>query len=172
MVRMIGICLVLAGSLGTGLCIRREQKARREELQFLAWTFTVLASEISYQVSDLAEGCLRTGEKVGQVLGGLLKEMAERLEQGIEPDFATAWQEMCSAYQKNGILKKEEYELLTSFPSYTGFMDAGVQFTAVQQFSRDWEERAQKAAGEEAEKGKLSMALCAALGIAVVLILI
>lgn len=172
MAQIIGILLTLLGSAGVGAALCTELAERRKELQFLIRTFTVLTNEVSYGRQPLPACCRHTGEKVGGKFGGMLRDAAGRMEESSGLEFAQAWRQAVEGYRKGTALKRQDLELLASFPSYTGFLDEAMQVRAMEQFEEVLSELAAQAKKEEAEKGKLRFALCTSMGIVMILLLV
>lgn len=171
MLRLVGACLLIAGSSGFGWCIWRDLERRAEQLKLLERAFVMLESEVGYSRLTLPDGLLRVGSRLEGTLGNCLRRIGTqvRAEPGIT--LKEAWEELMPEYLKQTVLGGREKALVMTFPEYTGFVDGRMQLAALEQFAGEMSQ-AKEAAQHAAENGKktiLSISAAAGLLLAILL---
>lgn len=161
--KLAGAGLLIAGCAGFGWCIWRDMAERAEQLKLLERVFVMLKSEVGYSRSSLPDGLLRVGGHMGGALGECLKRAGRQVREESGTTFQKAWKEHMRGYLKQTCLNEGERALVTAFPEYTGFADAGMQLAALEQFAGEMR-RAQETAQREAENGKRTILSVSAAG--------
>ena len=100
---------------------------------------------------------------MGGALGECLKRAGRQVREESGTTFQKAWKEHMRGYLKLTCLNEGERALVTAFPEYTGFADAGMQLAALEQFAGEMR-RAQETAQREAENGKRTILSVSAAG--------
>lgn len=175
MLKLIGVCLILGGALGVGICICSDRRSRVSQLKQLARAFYLIAGEISYSRISLPEIFLEVGEKMdaasGQGPGSCLYRIGERLQEGGGQDIRTVWQEEMSAYLSQTKLKELEMQLALSFPDAVWFLDGTRQEAAVNGFSQELQKAAQQAQLKRDSEDRMTLALCLSAGVMAAILL-
>lgn len=175
MLRLIGVCLILTGALGVGICICSDRRSRIAQLEALECAFDLIAGEISYSRISLPEIFLEVGEKMNAPLGmepgSSLYRIGGRLQEGGGQDIRTVWQEEMSAYLSQTKLKEPEKKLALSFPDTVWFLDGTRQEAAVNRFSQELQKAAQQAQLRRSSEDRTTLALCLAAGVMVAILL-
>ncbi len=174
MLKWIGLCFVAAGTAGTGMRICLDRKARIAQLARLGQMFGRIAGEVSYSRTGISEILEELGEKMKRSgdfsLGGTLEAIGRELRNG--GGLTELWREKMSAYMERSLLRREEKELVLSFPETVDFPDAQRQRTAVEAFAGAMDREKEAARKKEAEENRMTMAVCLAGGILAGLLLL
>ena len=136
MLRLIGICLTLAGSFGSGLAFCREKSRHAGTLFLLAELFLRMAEEISYSAERLPDVFSQMsvwlakdaendsfGKEEASALAEALLHCADRLEQERSEPLEVVWNAELGAWAAQTVLSREEAEKLLSFAKEQGFPD-------------------------------------------------
>lgn len=191
MLKLIGGCIVMAGALGTGVCICVDRKRRIEMLSILQRAFFWMAGEIAYSRISLPEVFTETGRRLqggfgtGERktlwaeecrkdfgLGEILLRTGQRLQDGSGQDMQRVWQEEMSLFLPHTGLLEQEKAFVLSFAEAVGFQDGARQQEAVAEFSRRMQERALAAQKQRKEADKITMTFCMACGLMAVILLL
>ena len=136
MLRLIGICLTLAGSFGSGLAFCREKSRHARTLFLLAELFWRMAEEISYSAERLPDVFSQMsvwlakdaendsfGKEEASALAEALLHCADRLEQERSEPLEVVWNAELGAWAAQTVLSREEAKKLLSFAKEQGFPD-------------------------------------------------
>ena len=127
MLRLIGICLTLAGSFGSGLAFCREKSRHAGTLFLLAELFLRMAEEISYSAERLPDVFSQMsvwlakdaendsfGKEEASALAEALLHCADRLEQERSEPLEVVWNAELGAWAAQTVLSREEAEKLSN----------------------------------------------------------
>lgn len=175
MLRLIGVCLILTGALGVGICICSDRRSRVAQLEALECAFGLIAGEISYSRISLPEIFLEVGEKMnapsGMEPGSSLYRIGGRLQEGGGQDIRTVWQEEMNAYLSQTKLKEPEKKLALSFPDAVWFLDGTRQEAAVNRFSQEFYKSVEEAQQRCKSEERMTLALCLSAGVMAAILL-
>ena len=134
MLRLIGICLTLAGSFGSGLAFCREKSRHAGTLFLLAELFLRMAEEIGYSAERLPDVFSQMsvwlakdaendsfGKEEASALAEALLHCADRLEQERSEPLEVVWNAELGAWAAQTVLSREEAKKLLSFAKEQGF---------------------------------------------------
>ena len=121
MLRLIGICLTLAGSFGSGLAFCREKSRHAGTLFLLAELFLRMAEEIGYSAERLPDVFSQMsvwlakdaendsfGKEEASALAEALLHCADRLEQERSEPLEVVWNAELGAWAAQTVLSREE----------------------------------------------------------------
>lgn len=168
MLKLTGVCLILAGALGVGICICSDRRNRVLQLGALERAFSYIAGEISYSRISLPEIFLEVGEKMdaasGMEPGSTLYRIGKLLQEGGGQDIRTVWQKEMSAHLSGTKLKEQEKKLVLSFPDAVWFLDGTRQEAAVNRFSKELQKSAEEAQKKRGSEDRMTLAICLSAG--------
>lgn len=171
-----GVFMIMAGAVGTGICICRDRCSRVLQLKALERAFFLVAGEISYSRISLPEIFVEVGEKMYKTeegkLGDCIYRIGERMQENRGQDIGTVWQEEMSGYLAGTKLEEQEKKLVLSFPEAVWFLDGPRQETAVNEFARELQARLAGAQQKRSQEDRMTMAFCLAAGIMAAILLL
>lgn len=166
MLKWIGLCLTAAGTAGAGVRICMDRRLRVRQLTRLGQMFGRIAGEVSYSRAGMPEILAELGramERNGETsLGTALEEIGTGLQNG--GGLPGLWREKMGAYMGRSLLRREERELVLSFPEAVSFPDPQRQRAAVEAFAAAMERAEEAARKKETEENRMTMAVCLAGG--------
>ena len=141
MLRLIGICLTLAGSFGSGLAFCREKSRHAGTLFLLAELFWRMAEEIGYSAERLPDVFSQMsvwlakdaendsfGKEEASALAEALLHCADRLEQERSEPLEVVWNAELGAWAAQTVLSREEAKKLLGDKAYLeGIYKEGAQ---------------------------------------------
>lgn len=162
---MIGVCLTLAGSFGSGFAYCREKSRHAETLFLLAELFLRMAEEIGYSAERLPGIFFKmsvwlakdrekaVAQKDAAGLSEAFLRCADRLAQGSSEQLEAVWETEIGAWAEQTLLSDEEKEKLLLFAKEPGFPDRERQRQWLLRLSGEFQSRAeavfQKAGAEK-----------------------
>ncbi len=95
--RILGGCLLLAGSLGTGWTLAVTGRKKLANMQEILYVLTRMSGEIGFGRFTLPQVCRQCGEAGRDEFSKGLCRVAERMEENRGEAFASIWQEEMDA---------------------------------------------------------------------------
>lgn len=105
------VCLV-AGTVGTGLCMKRELFYRIAELEQWGRILYRMKCEMQYHMLELEELCRKVGAMEAEPYRGLLFAAVERRKEHVALKFQTIWRECVEEYSDAMHLKQQDLECI------------------------------------------------------------
>ena len=195
MLRLIGICLTLAGSFGSGLAFCREKSRHAGTLFLLAELFLRMAEEIGYSAERLPDVFSQMsvwlakdaendsfGKEEASALAEALLHCADRLEQERSEPLEVVWNAELGAWAAQTVLSREEavVELvrpiqeeakkLLSFAKEQGFPDRERQRQWMLRLSGEFKSRAESVFEKAASEKRMVLSVSLAAGALVVVL--
>ena len=93
MLRLVGVLLLMAGSIGLGWSIKEKWKASLEVLYQMRQIFEMLQNEIAYSRASLPEACGRIGGRVEEPYRGAFISIRHEMLANRGLPFFTIWKE-------------------------------------------------------------------------------
>lgn len=155
--RIIGACLIIAGSTGIGFWYRSRFYRALWHLRYMQRILELFMSEIRYGKATLPECCRQIGQKSEEpyrkALLTIHKEMGSR-----NRGFYEVWREYMEAALLEVPVSKDEKEIFLGFSAGCGLTDNKMQIRAIEQYrdmlagavknrERDLEKQGRMAAG-------------------------
>ena len=165
MLTFLGGGLVVTGAAGLGICLCRERRMRVKELLLIERFLILAAGEIAYAQTGMPGVLYETGERFGGRFGSALMNAGCRLQDEKGMTLERIWQEEMTFYLQKSCLKKEERDLLLSFPGQLGFSDGKRQQNAIEKMALETGSRVQCMQQQLHSLEKMTMALCLSGGI-------
>lgn len=133
----------------------------------------VLKDEISYRKTPLPQALEQVAfEKSDNACKSLFEKVSEKLTKGGNMDFNKCWSETVTEIKENGCLDDEEVRILRELGNGLGGTDIYGQSAVIERGCRQLESQLKLAVEEKNTKGKMYKGLGAAVGLALVIILI
>ena len=171
MLRLIGICLTLAGSFGSGLAFCREKSRHAGTLFLLAELFWRMAEEIGYSAERLPDAENDSfGKEEASALAEALLHCADRLEQERSEPLEVVWNAELGAWAAQTVLSREEAKKLLSFAKEQGFPDRERQRQWMLRLSGEFKSRAESVFEKAASEKRMVLSVSLAAGALVVVL--
>ena len=183
MLRLIGICLTLAGSFGSGLAFCREKSRHAGTLFLLAELFLRMAEEIGYSAERLPDVFSQMsvwlakdaendsfGKEEASALAEALLHCADRLEQERSEPLEVVWNAELGAWAAQTVLSREEAKKLLSFAKEQGFPDRERQRQWMLRLSGEFKSRAESVFEKAASEKRMVLSVSLAAGALVVVL--
>ncbi len=122
MLKLIGAVLILAAATLFGLAKAAQFARRPRQIRQLIQVLQRLETEMVYGFTPLADALLRIAPQLGEPLGGMLREAADRME----TDGSTAkesWHAAVNKYWKHTSLRANEREVWNQLGYTLGVTD-------------------------------------------------
>lgn len=171
MFKWIGAVLLICGTTGFGISLKRDMLERVRQLKYMLHILELMKSEIGYYREALPQVCRLLGEKVQSPYDVFFRQIAKRMEENDGTAFATVWQEESKALTDEMPLSKEEKEMWGQLCGYMGYADKALQENALMAQQEEWKRRIRTLEAEAVSKGKLYTSLGAACGLLLTIIL-
>ena len=181
--RLIGICLTLAGSFGSGLAFCREKSRHAGTLFLLAELFLRMAEEIGYSAERLPDVFSQRsvwlakdaendsfGKEEASALAEALLHCADRLEQERSEPLEVVWNAELGAWAAQTVLSREEAKKLLSFAKEQGFPDRERQRQWMLRLSGEFKSRAESVFEKAASEKRMVLSVSLAAGALVVVL--
>lgn len=171
MIRGLGSCMILAGSLGLGFWYKNELTGRIKSLRLLRTILTLLESEVRYGRGTLPECCGHVAARIPGECGAALRQVAGRMRENGGESFGQVFQECMEPSLRQMPLKPEDREDFFRFAGMCGIADGGLQLRLLEQSREQLEARAEGLAEKNAEKCRMALGLGAMGGLLILLVL-
>lgn len=172
MLRLAGILLLMAGSIGAGWSAKEKLKASLEDLYRMRQILQMFQSEIAYSRSPLPETCVRVGNRVSEPYRSAFYAIRGEMLANKGDSFLTIWRRQMEICMKKLSIAKEEKQIFMDFGSCIGYMDGDIQAKAVEQYMHKLEIAIGRMEKEMADKCKVIMSLSVMGGLMLVIILL
>ena len=170
MLRLIGICLTLAGSFGSGLAFCREKSRHAGTLFLLAELFLRMAEEIGYSAERLPDVFSQMSVWLASALAEALLHCADRLEQERSEPLEVVWNAELGAWAAQTVLSREEAKKLLSFAKEQGLPDRERQRQWMLRLSGEFKSRAESVFEKAASEKRMVLSVSLAAGALVVVL--
>lgn len=171
MFKWIGAILLICGTTGFGISLKRDMLERVKQLKYMVHIMELIKSEIGYYAESLPAVCGVLGESTKEPYGQFFRCIKNRMEDNDGTAFATVWQEESGKLTVSMPLSGEEKELWGRLCEYMGYGDKQMQEHAITAQQEEWHRRLQILEEEAVTKGKLYTSLGAACGLLLTIIL-
>lgn len=119
--------MVVISCSGLGFFMASQWNEHLKTVEKLRKMIYLLKGEIVYANSPLTEAFEHTGRKAGGELGGMFKQVSERLSEQRGESFYAVWQEEIDKIPKDVCLSKEDKQNLKSLGENLGYLDMDMQ---------------------------------------------
>lgn len=134
MLRMIGVLLLMAGSVGLGWSVKEKWKASLEVLYQMRQIFEMLQNEITYSRASLPEACSRIGGRVEEPYRNAFFSIRKEMLANRGVPFYTIWKEEMEKCMEKLPGAGEDKRVFLDFGGCIGYMDGEMQAEAVEQY--------------------------------------
>lgn len=165
MVKLLGVLLLMSGSVGFSAAICREQKKKRLQLLEMKHMFMLIQEHIQYSGLPIPLIIQKTVTKVREPFAGALMSISDILYQNDGEQLKIVWErEMCKITAELS-LSLEQRELLYEFPKTLGHWEKEGQARAISVYIEEIQKWITQLEKEEKDQNKVIMSLGAAAGI-------
>ncbi len=172
MLRIIGIILLMCGSVGVGFSYRKRMKENLHTLYQLRQIFKMLQNEIIYSKASLPEACRRLGNNTQTPFKEAFEEIYQEMTLNNGRPFSTIWKQNMYGCLKKLPISEEDKKVCLSFGDCVGFIDEKMQAEAIEQYMHNLNLSVKKLEDDMTNKSKVIMSLSIMGGLLVAIILI
>lgn len=162
---------MILGTTGIGYSRRKHLQERISCIAQAIWLFQYMESEIGYQKSELSVVFQRASGRMEGIYPQILLTIAERLMLRGGDDFMQIWRNEWDHAGVQGVLGKEELEIIRSFAT-GGYQDVHMQLIQIRMVREQLEKQRERLEAEFFQKGKLYLCIGVLSGMVVSIILI
>lgn len=171
MLQMLGVFIVILGTLGLGVEIIENEKKKISIYERWGQILQIFISEIIYKKQPLYLACFEIGKKIEGIEGEILKKISLRMHDDKGLGFKQIWCEEIERYFKEAKLNEETKVLIKEFGALTGFEDEIVQKKIIEEQKEKWKSVEINLRKEHQERKRIVLLLSFCLGVIIVLIL-
>lgn len=171
MLKWIGALLLISGTTGFGISLKRDMLERIGQLKYMNYIIELMKSEISYYQEALPEICGLLARRTKAPYSLFFDKIAERMVHNDGTAFSIIWQEESKKLTRKMPLSSEEKELWGRLCQYMGYGDKKLQEHALLAQQQEWSRRIQLLEEAAVSKGKLYTSLGAAGGLLLTILL-
>ncbi len=172
MFRLMGMGLLLLGTVGYSACCCREMRARLSCLCEMKRMYELLYSQVGYCRADFPEACRMASASVAPPFCEMLRDMAEEADRNTGRSFPQIWEMQAESCFARLPLKKEDKTLLTAFARSLGYADRGLQEQAIENQRTALHEKIRELETHRAEREKMVMSFGLMGGLLLVIVLL
>lgn len=168
--KWIGLCMILAGCSGMGLCFAGDYTKRIIALGQLEQMLGFIRDEISLHCLPLCTAIQRCAGRMDGIYQQFLHEVGSSLEQFSGEDIAVIWRGHAKIINKD--ITKKEYELFVHGMDQTGFLDSATQAEVLSQLQQSFFEQKKELMQKKEETVKLYRTIGILAGVFVCILLL
>ncbi len=172
MFRLIGVLLLMAGSIGIGWSVKERLKKNLEDLYRMKQILHMLQNEIEYSRAPLPEACARVGNRVPEPYRSAFFSIRREMLVNDGRSFWEIWSRQMEECMKELSVAREDKTNFLDFGNCIGFMDGKMQAGAVGQYMHKLDISIGRMEKEMADKCKVIMSLSIMGGLMLVIILL
>ncbi len=172
MLRLIGIALLMTGSIGTGWRIKEKLKTNLENLYQMRQILQMFQNEIEYSKAPLPEACGRVGSRTREPYQKAFFTIREEMRTNNGEPFWAIWERQMGDCMESLSIDKEDKRVFLDFGNCVGFMDGKMQAKAVGQYMHKLDISIKRMEEEMADKCKVIMSLSIMGGLMLVIVLL
>ncbi len=170
MLKVMGICFIVAGTAGFGRYLSSYLKMHLEQLVECREIFTQMDAGREYLRLPYAQLLKRTAKGKQEIISQILIEVADEMEKNTQGDATSLWDAAFQKRKKQLLLKEEEKDLLLSLAR--SLMMEGDHTQVAKIYFMQLEDKIKKAMEEKREKQKLYGAVSVLGGLFLVILLL
>lgn len=172
MFRIIGVFLLLTGTIGYSFCFCMEMRSRLACLYEMKRMYELFYSQVNYCLAAFPEVCIAVKDSVKEPFAGLLQRIYEETEKNTGKPFPQIWEEQVELDFSRFPLKKEDKALLTEFSRSFGYADRELQERAIDNQMSALLTRIEKIEKHMTEREKMAMSFGVMGGLLLVILLL
>lgn len=159
MLKTAGICLILLGGTGLGLCQSYALTRRAKALEMLIRMTILLKAEIRCGNASLHDAFYEAAAKLPGEYGEFLKAVAERMQNPSGRRFGEIFRECAEEKLVHLKLSKEEQEKLYTLGGYLGYLDLEMQMKQLELYEQELQNSLEELRAEMPAKKKVYQSL-------------
>lgn len=172
MLKLAGVLLLLAGSLGMGLSFCADMKKRLLGLKEIKRMYERIYSQIDYTGEALPEICHLLEQELSPPLRNICRQVYEEATGKEGRPLPQIWEKACMEHLQDIPLKPEEKKEVARFALFFGYADREHQKRTLDGQIIGMEERIRETEGHMAEREKICMSLAVMGGLLLCVILL
>lgn len=172
MLRIIGVSLLMIGSIGTGWTIKEKMKKNLDSLYCMKQILQMFQNEMAYSKSPLPEACTEIGNRVEEPYRSAFFSIKEEMLANRGEPFLNVWQKQMQLCMKELPISKEDISVFLDFGGCIGYMDGKIQAEAINQHIHKLDISIGRMEKDMANKCKVIMSLSIMGGLMLVIILL
>lgn len=171
MIRILGCCMILGGSLGLGFWYSSQWNGRLRILRDMIHILELLGGEVRYGRAALPECCSHISRYLPEPFGEAFSAVGRRMEENTGVSFPQVFREEMEKAFAGLPLQEEDRENFLLFALQTGFSDGQMQLRAIERSAELLQCTEEKLKRENAEKSRMAVGLGAMGGLLMVIVL-
>ena len=172
MFQVIGVFLLLTGTIGYSICFCQDMRSRLRCLYEMKRMYELFYSQVSYCLAAFPEACITVKDHLEEPFAGLLQHIYEETKKNTGKPFPQIWEEQIELAFSQFPLKKEDKILLTEFSRSFGYADQELQKQAIDNQMSALLSRIEKIEKHMAEREKMAMSFGVMGGLLLVILLL
>ncbi len=165
MIKLLGVLLLMLGSVGFSASLCGEKKKQRMQLMEMKRMFLIIQEDIRYSGLTMPLILQKTAKKMKEPFGRTLLEISNILSNNDGMQLSEVWETEMTSLIKDFSLSKKQQELLLAFPKSLGFWEREGQAKALSFYIEETDKWIIQLEMEEKDKNKVIMSLGTAAGI-------
>lgn len=168
-IKWIGAFLVIAGCSGVGFTMAAAYKREEWALRSLISALDYMACELQFRLTPLPDLCRQAGKECRGVVGKVLTNLAQELENQISPDADSC---MYGALSRRENLPKEAERALRMLGTSLGRFDLAGQLNGLEQVRSHCRRELDQMAGNRDQRirGYQTLGVCAGAALAILFV--
>lgn len=130
-IKLLGMFLVMAGSLGIGVLYRIRYINRMNNLRECERAMLILQGEMEYGHTPLLEACEEVADRIGGEVGTFFSQIADKLRAN-EGAFDDIWCQTAQCVLTTAQMEKEERREWEKVGDTLGYLDLEMQLNTIQ----------------------------------------
>lgn len=171
MLRILGFCLIVAGSLGIGFSICEKHEKRILNLKEWKYALEIIVNEIRYKRQPVLFVFKECGKLLKGETGEVLRMIPYIYEKG-ETDIRVVWESCIKSYVDKKITALEDKKLIKGLCSVVGFDEEEMQINMLNMKIEQFNKYISELEEEKRLKNKITILLSSCSGIVLALLLI
>lgn len=157
MFQVIGVFLLLTGTIGYSICFCQDMRSRLRCLYEMKRMYELFYSQVGYCLAAFPEACRMAEGYMKPPFSDMLKAVWEESEQNTGQPFPDIWEKQVEEFFPRFPLKKEDKALLADFARSFGHADRELQKQAIDNQTAALLASIQKTETHLAEREKMAM---------------
>lgn len=172
MLRILGIMLILAASLGGSFSWMYHFREQERQLLAVRELLVILEKQLEYVRLPMPEVVEEMARKAGEPFENPMMEFKEELSEHRTEDVEKLWREILTCHRAEFFLSREEFEILLDVGRLLEPVDSRSQVASIELYQSRVDDRIQKMWAERGNKQKVYQSVCFLGGLVLIIVLL
>lgn len=172
MLRLVGMLLLVGGSVGMGWVVRERLKGNLEGLYQIRHIFQMFQNEITYSRASLPEACLRISGRVKEPYSSAFAAIHKEMLFNDGQSFSAVWVKHMKSCLQSMMIAEEDKKVFLEFGNCAGYMDGQMQAQTMEQYMHRLDISVGRMEKDISDKCRVAMTLSVMGGLMLVILLI